>query len=414
MKIKRNQLYLLFFACSLLLFFGIKLKAQNQNVVIVIIDGARYSETFGDPVKQYIPFMSAIAEEGSIIDEFYNNGITYTSQAIPALWCGTWTEVRDTVYNGSSTSYAVNPTLFEYFRKQTNASEIDCYYVLPYIENLWLPSFDPDYGPSYWPSFHSAGISDTDVCNHTLFVMNSIYPRLLLVYLADVDHAGHNGNWNYYTQAIKTADSIVGAIWDNIQSNQFYENNTTLIVTNDHGRHDDAHGGFSGHGCSCDGCRHIMFLAAGKNIKAGYISEQHRTIPDMAVTAGSLLNISLEKATGHVMSEIFNQSPVYPYSYNPNFNQVHQISPNPFRENVRFDFEASPNSLLKLQLFNLSGLKIKSIEQWYPSGGQGEIIWNGCDENGNEVSPGIYLYFLMINGNTQSGKIIKHLPYKNY
>lgn len=87
----------------------------SQNVVIVIIDGARYTETFGDPNHEFIPKMANLAQAGTINDEFYNDGITYTSRAVPALWCGTWTDVRDTVYNGKSTQYAVSPSIFEYF-----------------------------------------------------------------------------------------------------------------------------------------------------------------------------------------------------------------------------------------------------------------------------------------------------------
>ena len=40
----------------------------------------------------------------------------------------------------------------------------------------------------------------------------------------------------------------------------FYKDKTTLIVSNDHGRHIDSKGGFQNHGDDCAGCRHIEFL----------------------------------------------------------------------------------------------------------------------------------------------------------
>jgi hypothetical protein len=283
---------------------------EPDKVMIVIIDGARYSETFGDPSHQYIPEMYDLSLQGTICDSFYNDGFTYTSRAIPALWCGGWTEVRDTVYNGHSTSYSVMPSLFEYYRKQKNQPAEECYYVLKYIESLWLPSFDPDYGPEYWPGFHSVGNSDNDVAFQAEYIMDTYHPHFLWVYLADVDHAGHSGNWNEYTSAILNADQVVGELWNKIQSDTFYANTTTMIVTNDHGRHDPEHGGFSGHGCGCEGCRHIQFLAVGPDIKTNYISYQYRTTPDMAVTASYLLGINPEQATGHVMYEIFNSSSI--------------------------------------------------------------------------------------------------------
>ena len=91
--------------------------SDSEKVVVIIIDGARYSETFGDTTRTYTPKMWELSSEGSVIDNFYNDSITYTSRAIPALWSGTWTDVRDTTYLGNQTKYSVKPSIFEYYRK---------------------------------------------------------------------------------------------------------------------------------------------------------------------------------------------------------------------------------------------------------------------------------------------------------
>ncbi|RMG39179.1 MAG: hypothetical protein D6732_04430, partial [Methanobacteriota archaeon] len=282
---------------------GATLNAE-EKFMIIIIDGARYTETFGDPNHEYIPNMWNLRTEGTYLTQFYNDSITYTSRAIPALWAGTWTEVRDTLYNGHNTSYSVKPTIFEYFRAQKNAPPEDCFYVLKFINNLWLPSFHPDYGPSTWPQFHSVGFSDAEVATEAQWVLNTSHPRFIWVYLADVDNAGHSGVWSNYVNAIQKADSIVGVLWNTLQNDPFYQDSTYLFVTNDHGRHDDLHGGFSGHGDGCEGCRHIMFLALGPDIKAGFQSSQYRRIPDMAVSAAFLLGLDPEYATGEPISEM--------------------------------------------------------------------------------------------------------------
>ena len=36
--------------------------SESDNVVVIIIDGARYSETFGDPDYTHIPQMAKLAE----------------------------------------------------------------------------------------------------------------------------------------------------------------------------------------------------------------------------------------------------------------------------------------------------------------------------------------------------------------
>ncbi|MFU8844184.1 MAG: alkaline phosphatase family protein, partial [Bacteroidales bacterium] len=274
---------------SLLLFY-IPLQSQSDSkMMIIVIDGARYTETFGDPSYTWIPRMAHLSVEGTVVDDFRNDGITYTSRAIPALWCGTWTEVRDTVYQGKSTQYSVKPSIFEYFRKNKQQPSSQCYYVLKYISSLWLPSFDQDYGPDYWPTFLSQGSNDEGVCNNTKNLMNTGQPDFIWVYLADVDHAGHSGDWNYYTSALRKADSIAGVLWYHAQSLPYYQHKLTMIVTNDHGRHDDQHGGFQNHGCGCEGCRRIQFQAVGPGIRKNFISIQPRVLPDMAVTAAHIL-----------------------------------------------------------------------------------------------------------------------------
>jgi hypothetical protein len=247
-----------------------------QNVVVVIIDGARYSETFGDTARTYIPRMGQLALEGAYIDPFYNDNFTYTSRAIPALWCGSWTDIEYLDYEGISTLATIQPTLFEYYRKQKAAPAEQCYYVIKFITSLWLPSFHQEYGPPYWPIYHSTGSTDEDVLTEALWVMETHHPQYLWVYLADVDTYGHSGNWANYTGAIRTADSAVAVIWDAIQTDSLYADNTTLLVTNDHGRHDDAHGGFRGHGDGCDGCRQIMFLALGPRIRPNFVLCRYR------------------------------------------------------------------------------------------------------------------------------------------
>lgn len=292
----------------LLLIASANLFGQNQNIVVVIIDGARYSETFGDRNKTYIPNMSKLADQGTIIAPFYNDSTTYTAAAIPALWSGTWTEVKETEYNGSRTNYSLQPSIFEYVRKNIPVPAEKCYYVIKYIKSLWLQSFHPNYGPEYWPTVMSDGNNDADVLDNTLQIMDKKQPSFLWVYLADVDHGGHSGNWEEYIGEIEEADYAVGKIWDKIQSHPFYKDNTTLFVTNDHGRHDDQHGGFKGHGCGCDGCRRIMFLGIGPQIKQNFVSTIPRRIPDMSTTIAEMFNINHEYTTGEYMTELFKET----------------------------------------------------------------------------------------------------------
>jgi hypothetical protein len=376
---------------------------SDYRTVIVIIDGARYSETFGDPQHTYIPVMANLAQQGSYLTQFYNDSITYTSRAIPALWCGSWTTVQDTFYNGSSTQYTLKATLFEYYRKQKNRPANDCFYVLKYISGLWLPSFQNNYGPAWWPTFHSQGSTDIQVAYEAEWVMNNFHPEFLWIYLADVDGAGHSGIWSNYTAAIQTADSIVGALWNKIQNDPFYRDSTNLFVTNDHGRHDDQNGGFSGHGCVCIGCRHIMFLALGPAIKSNFISNQYSRIPDLTVTVSTILGLNPEQATGETISEILLpiSIPKNPTDNIPIYIHLNQNNPNPFNPRTVISWWLAVSSRIRLSIYNISGQQMAVlVNERQPAGNHKTTF----DATG--LANGIYLYRLEAGNYTEIKKMI--------
>ncbi len=350
---------------------------ETENFILVVIDGARYTETFGDPNHTYVPRMYELSQYGALIDSFYNDSFTYTSRAIPAIWCGAWTELRDTFdMEGHETHYTVLPTFFEYYRKQKGMPADSVYYVLKYVHSLWQMSYHPDYGPDYWPTYHSEGTSDIDVWEEAEFILETRHPRLMMLYLAETDHAGHTGNWNYYTNCIKTADSIVGLLWEKIQSDPFYCNKTSIIITNDHGRHDDQHGGFQGHGCGCEGCRHIMFLALGPDFKQGYISYIRRRIPDIVPTIGYLMGFYPEYSTGEVIEEIFASTEVSE-KIEPTIDA--DIYPSITHDAVVFNSRDS--KFVRISIYNIAGSLVGQISGHTP------LRWKT-----DNILPGIYLY----------------------
>ena len=377
-----------------------------DKIMIVILDGARYSETFGDPMRSYIPNMNALSDSGTIVDTFLNDSLTYTAGAIPALWCGSWTEVRDTLYAGVQTKYARKPTIFEYYRRQLDQPAEQCVYVLKYLPSLWLQSFTTEYGPEYWPYYHSEGRNDRDVATQTKWVMDTYHPKFLWIYLADVDGAGHSADWNRYLATIQRADSIVGVLWDALQADPFYKDATNLFVTNDHGRHDDAHGGFSGHGNGCDGCRHIQFLAVGPDIKMNFVSTKPRRIPDLTVTAGQLLGFTPERSSGEVMTEIFKPDRVDTRDKsNPSFI-LKQNYPNPFNPETQIGFRLSGPAQVRIDIYDISGKHIQTIVNARQTAGEHTFRWNGSDAFGRTVSSGVYVYRLQADDFIRQKKML--------
>jgi len=185
---------------------------QTKHVILIIIDGLRYSEGLGDPEHTYVPRMYDLSRQGAIVEPFLNDGYTFTARAIPAILCGAWTEVRTVSGSGCAggeVTYSELPTLFEYYRKDLSRPAKDCRYVLFGPTTPWKASLSTDYGPRYWPIYDDLGTSDLEVWAEAKRVLAADHPSLVVLYLSRVDHFAHTASWAYYTRAVEMADSVV-------------------------------------------------------------------------------------------------------------------------------------------------------------------------------------------------------------
>ncbi len=361
---------------------------QTERVVLVIIDGLRYSEGLGDPARTHVPEMNALAQQGTLVETFLNDGYTYTARAVPAIWCGGWTQMvsfSDPNCGGMGNYYSAMPSLFEYYRKGLSRPASDCIYVLKYLCS-WKGSFNSSYGPTYWPTYHAVGSTDDDVWAQAQIVLSTQAPRLMLLYLADVDHAGHSGVWNDYVQAIANADDIVGRLWQTLQSNPAYAGKTTMIVTNDHGRHTTD---FTGHGDSCAGCRRIQLLAVGPDIRVGALSTVPRVIPDIVPTIGTLMGFATPLATGSSMNEIF-RTETGVEEETAGSGLALRVAPNPMTRRAEVRFTLSEPGSARCVVHDIAGRQVAVLlDAGRPSGEQ-VVAWDGMDAGGARAPAGLY------------------------
>lgn len=282
------------FAAVLLLFAAAQ-AARSQNAVIIVIDGARYTESFGAKAKYMPRIWKDLRPKGTIFTNFRNDGQTKTCPGHSAVLTGYWQDIPN-----DGTVRPLKPTVFELFRKSTGLPAPSCYVVSgkPKLEMLDYSTAE-ELGAAYGAAFVAgATTSDTATWTSLVNVLDRDHPRLTIVNFPSVDLNGHAKDWNGYLGAIRTADSLVGLLWAKLSADSFYRGTTTLFVTNDHGRHDPAHGDFQNHGDSCEGCRHIMLLAMGPQFRAGaVIREKHAQI-DIAPTVGRLLGFAVPGSEG--------------------------------------------------------------------------------------------------------------------
>jgi hypothetical protein len=68
--------------------------------------------------------------------------------------------------------------------------------------------------------------------------------------------------------------------------------------------------------------------------------------------------------------------------------------PNPFNPTVTIEYSISEPGQVKLQVFNISGQIVRTLVDAHIEPGKHEVVWDGTDSNGREVSSGIYFYRL--------------------
>lgn len=276
--------------------------ATTVKVVLFVIDGARLSETFDDPTHTHIPSIwNELRPQGAIVSEFWNGGDTRTVPGHASMITGTWQALAN---DGSQRPDM--PTLFEYLRA-THAVPQSETYVISGKGKLDVCSYSThaDYGPTYGATEDVGLSTDGAVYGELISVLQTERPRLVLACFPSVDTSGHSGVWTDYLAAIDTADSLAAACWAYLEADPYYAGQTYLIITNDHGRHDDQNGGFQSHGDGCPGCRRIMFLALGPDVRAGYVATGVYDLRDICQTVASILDVDPTEADGHVIQEIF-------------------------------------------------------------------------------------------------------------
>lgn len=295
---------------TFLLFWAITTFAQSpENVIIVSIDGIRNDEAFEAESLYLKHIWNDLRPLGTIYTRFWNLGYTVTTAGHTTIFSGVYQCLPNN--SGFLSSVRVKePCLSEYYRKFFGFPESTTGCVVGKTGNLEDMHYglDPSYGEPY-KGFMVLGGADTITAPLMDSVLTYHHPHLMLYNLPSVDGQGHTGVESLYTNAIIRADSIVYELYKRIQalppySDTFYKNKTVLIVTTDHGRHDDAHGGFQAHGDWDHGCKHIPFLAIGPGIRQNTVITTYRNHIDIAPTVGYILGFPTPLAEGNVMTEM--------------------------------------------------------------------------------------------------------------
>jgi hypothetical protein len=283
---------------------------ETKNIVVVVIDGPRYTESWGQSGRPNVPFMdSVLAPAGCIHSYFYNLGGTWTTNGHTALTTGIYQSINNT--GGESPQ---NPGIFQHYLWK-HPNEQGLVWLITSKDKLQVLSNCKDVK---WKNKYSAstdcGVSgngsgyrhDSITFRRVMYALEDRKAKVLFVNFREPDFSGHQGNWLGYIRGIQQTDSMVHEIWKHIESDPFYKGKTTMFVTNDHGRHSNGvSNGYVSHGCNCEGCRRIHLWSFGPDFKTGVNLNIPAELIDVNATIGELLHLHTLKSNGRILTELF-------------------------------------------------------------------------------------------------------------
>jgi hypothetical protein len=378
---------------------------ETRHVVIVVIDGGRYSETLGDTSFANEPRQGRLMAPLGCRGESWNNGVTTTISGHAAVLSGTYQALAN---DGTERPHL--PTLFEYYRAATGAPASQTWFFSNKSKLAVMSNSDhADYGDILGAQAKVDCPDDIGVVTAARARLFTDRPAIMALNLADTDVIAHSGSWQGYLRALQVADSLVYDLWSKIEADTGLAGQTTLFVTNDHGRHDDAHGGFQSHGDYCTGCRLIQLLALGPDFKTGWVSAAALQPVDIVPTVSVLLGIAVPYATGQVMDDLL-LVPSSPLDVRgepaPERLRFATPTPNPAPGAVSLSLDVPAAGDLAVDVLDAQGRRVATLERGSAGPGRRAITWSGRTGTGHRAAPGAYFVRARMAGRQAATRVV--------
>ena len=82
----------------------------------------------------------------------------------------------------------------------------------------------------------------------------------------------------------------------------------------------------------------------------------------------------------------------------PNTTELSNIYPNPFNPSTTIEYALNVASDVSLYIYDMQGRVVKTLVSNNLDAGSHSIVWNGLNDNGVQVSSGMYLVRMEANG----------------
>lgn len=83
-------------------------------------------------------------------------------------------------------------------------------------------------------------------------------------------------------------------------------------------------------------------------------------------------------------------APVDPSGNLPTEYALFQNFPNPFNSSTKIRFSLPASAKVSVEIYNILGVRVRKLVDKRLAGGQHTVVWDGHDENGNQLANGVY------------------------
>lgn len=335
-----------------LISMSVLLSQQVDNVILVTLDGLRWQEVYGGAVDSLIDnenftkdsdeistrfrgrtkleareklmpwFWSTLVNEGQLYgNRWKGNQMTCTNR----FWFSypgyneILTGFSDPTIDSNAKEYNKNVTVLEWLNQKPelngHVAAFASWDVFPFIINDERSDIPVNAGfqkaedeyltykeqilndlqdeiPSPWSTVRL----DAFTHHYMLEYMKKHRPRVVYIAYGETDDFAHDGRYDHYLNSAHQTDQWIKELWEYIQSDPFYKDKTSLVITTDHGRGTSPAGEWTSHGTTIKGANEIWAAAIGPNVPAKGIMDNEDLLfqSQIAKTVAAMLGYNYE------------------------------------------------------------------------------------------------------------------------
>lgn len=334
------------------------LSQQVDNVILITLDGLRWQEVYGGAVDSLIDDESFTKDKDDIAARFrghtkeisreklmpwFWSTLVNQGQLYGNRWAGNqmtctnrfWfsypgyseilTGFSDPTIDSNAKEYNENVTVLEWINQHEefngHVAAFASWDVFPFIINDKRSGIPVNAGfqkaedeyltykelllndlqdeiPSPWSTVRL----DAFTHHYMLEYMKKHRPRVVYIAYGETDDFAHDGRYDHYLKSANQTDQWIKELWEYVQTDPFYKDKTSLVITTDHGRGTIPAGEWTSHGNTIKGANEIWAAAIGPNVPAKGIMKNSKLLfqSQIAKTVAAMLGYQYEHGDDEV------------------------------------------------------------------------------------------------------------------